>query len=321
MDLTSALTVNVGLRYSEEDKEVQIATFNPVASACDIETETCTFDFFDRRSWDDVTPKLGLQYRVNDDAQVYTSWSKGFRSGGYNLRNTSRVNPPGPTDQEELNAYEIGAKADWLGGRLRTNVALFYNQIDDMQREVNLPGAGVAVEQIVRNTADATIQGFDLEAQVALPMNLLLAATYGYTDGEYDQIRFDLSGDGVINDVDYGLTIPRLAKNMWGLSLTHIMPLGIGALTSNVSFSHRDEAPYTDNNLGMLSEVDMLNASFGLSLRDDAIRVSLFGKNLLDEVTWGSNTLLPPATFGGPGASFTPLNKGRILGVQLTYRP
>jgi iron complex outermembrane recepter protein len=330
VSLSDAWVLNLGLRYSEEDKEAQIARFLPapvVPSLCNFDTEVCTFDFVNSDSWDDVTPKVGIQWKGREDMQAYAFWTKGFRSGGYNLRNTSAINAPGPTDQEEVNSYEIGFKVDWPGNRVRTNFAVYMNDIEDMQREVNLPGAA-GVEQIVRNTADATIQGFEIEAQAQLGGGLLLTGSYGYTDGEYDEILFDISGDGVINATDFGLRIPRLVENTYGVGLLHEARLGGADLTTRINFFHRDDSAYTDNNLGVLSEADMLDASLGLALMEGKLGLSLFGRNLLDEVTEGNDTQLPDnALFGGdgpagprPAPTFSPLNKGRVYGVELSYR-
>ncbi len=331
ISLSDAWVLNLGLRYSEEDKDAQIARFRPAPqlgpSSCDLAAETCTFDFVNSDSWDDVTPKVGVQWKGSDDVQAYAFWTKGFRSGGYNLRNTSAVNAPGPTDQEEVDAYELGVKVDWPGNRLRTNVALFQNKIKDMQREVNLPGAA-GVEQIIRNTADATIQGFELEAQAQLGGGFLLTGSYGYTDGEYDEILFDISGDGVINQADFDLRIPRLVENTYGIGLMHDARLGSVDLNTRLNFFHRDDSAYTDNNRGILSEADMLDASIGLSLMEGKLGLAVFGRNLLDEVTEGNDTQLPDnALFGGDGPAgprppptFSPLNKGRVYGAELSYR-
>lgn len=320
--LADAWVLTLGARYSREEKDARIATFVPstAGSACNFEAETCTFGFIDSDEWSDTTPKIGLQYRVSDTAQLYTFWTKGFRSGGYNMRSTTTAAAPGPTDPEEQESFELGAKADWLDGRLRTNVALFHNKIDDMQREVNLSSPSVAVVQVIRNTADATIQGAELEILAALTPNLSVTGNVGYTDGEYDVIRFDISGDGLINEIDYGLDIPRLAPLTWGAGFTWDAPIGTSLLTTRVNFNHRDEAAYTDNNLGKLNEADMIDASVGLTLMDDRLRLSVFGRNLLDEVTEGNDTQLPntPA-FGGAGASYSPLNKGRVYGIEVNY--
>ena len=83
--------------------------------------------------------KLGATFHLNDDTQIYGHWTRGYRSGGYNLRNTSfdPADTPGPFDEEEVNNYEIGYKSSHAWGKL--NAAIFYNEIDDMQRELNLP--------------------------------------------------------------------------------------------------------------------------------------------------------------------------------------
>ena len=316
VDLNESWVLTLGGRYSTEEKDAKIATI-PV-NLCTLDG-CAAYDFEDSESWDAFTPKVGLQWNLADNAQIYSFWTKGFRSGGYNMRNTGPGELPGPTDQEEQTSFEIGGKADWFDGRLRTNMALFHNTIDEMQREENLSNPIVGVVQIIRNTADATINGAELEAMAAATDNLLFTFNVGYVDGDYDSVRGDISGDGIVNDVDLGLDIPRLAPWTYGVGMVHDLQLGsLGILTSRLNFNHRDEAPYTDNNLGMLSAADMLDISFGFSPDSGNYRLALFGKNMLDEVTEGNNTQLP-TSLGGLGASFTPLNKGRVMGVELTY--
>ncbi|MCQ3829465.1 TonB-dependent receptor [Microbulbifer elongatus] len=321
IDLNEAWVLTLGGRYSTEEKSAKVATINPVVTAttqCDL-GGCAVYDFEDRERWDAFTPKVGLQWNVSDSAQLYSYWTKGFRSGGYNMRNTGLLHEPGPTDQEEQTSVEIGGKAEWLDGRLRTNVALFHNTIDDMQREENLTDPVFSVVQYIRNTADATIQGAEVELMAVASDNLLFTANVGYVDGAYDSVRGDISGDGVVDGQDLALDIPRLAPWTYGVGVVHDLQMGsLGMLTSRVNFNHRDAAPYTDNNAGMLSEADMLDLSVGFVPDSGNYRLALFGKNLLNEVTEGNNTQLP-VTLGGIGASFTPLNKGRVVGVELTY--
>ncbi|WP_445365017.1 TonB-dependent receptor [Microbulbifer sp. ANSA001] len=322
IDLNEAWVLTLGGRYSSEEKDAKIASI-PL-NFCTLDG-CAAYDFEDSQSWNAFTPKVGLQWTVSEDTQLYTFWTKGFRSGGYNFRNaginpsTGRPYTPQVTDQEEQSSFEIGAKVDWLDGRLRTNMAVFHNTIDDMQREENLPDPFTGVAQIIRNTADATIRGAELEAMAVLTENLLFTFNVGYVDGDYDKVLGDLNGDGVVDGTDLGLEIPRLAPWTYGVGFVHDLQLGTyGSLTSRVNFNHRDAAPYTDDNRGMLSEVDMLDFSIGYTPDSGSFTVSMFGKNMLDEVTEGNNTQLPPI-MGGVGASFTPLNKGRVMGLELLY--
>ena len=67
----------------------------------------------------------------------------------------------------------------------------------------------------------------------------------------------------------------------------------------------------------MLNSADMVDAAISYNTKG-GITYTIFGKNLKDEVTHGNDTQLPVA-FGGPGASFAPLNKGVVYGAEIKY--
>src|SRR5690606_29697043 len=91
-------TLNFGLRYTWEKKEASVATVSPTGS--DYAARVIYPDFEDSESWTDVSPRLGFQWQPNDDTQVYGYYAKGFRSGGYNFRNTIAGAAPGPFEAE-----------------------------------------------------------------------------------------------------------------------------------------------------------------------------------------------------------------------------
>jgi len=327
-DLNDQWTLTAGVNYSSEDKDVKIVSLSQNFSLypnlqprCNIvDGPACDFDFVDDESWDNWAPKVGVTYHVDDQRQVYSHWTRGYRSGGYNLRNTSfdPADVPGPFDEEEVNSFEIGYKStnDW--GRL--NAAAFYTTVDDMQREINLPGP-IGTIQLVRNTADATLWGAEVDATVSLTDSLLLMASVGYVKAEYDDVRFDISGDGVVDGVDEDLEIPRAPEWSYSVSLNHDLDIGTwGFMTSRVSYSYRDDMAYTDNNLGYIDDLTMLDAGVDFHSNDGAWIFSLYGKNLLDEANHGGDTQLPTAIFGIPtGGTFSPLTAGIRYGAEVTY--
>lgn len=311
-DFTDTLTLNLGGRYSWDRKAVRISQLR--ANGCNIVTLVCTPNFTSSASWKGFTPKIGVQWKPTDDTQVYGLFTRGFRSGGYNMRNTDPSVPPGPFDQETQDSFELGAKQQF--GRNRINVAGFYNRLKDLQREINLPGP-LGVSQVIRNTADATIKGVEAEGQFFLLPNLVLSGQFGYVHGKYRNVQFDISGDGVVNDADRALKLPRLAPWTYGAGLTYDQSLGgFGTATARVSYNHRDGSAFTDNNRGLLLGADMLDASLTIATSDAGWRVSGYARNLLKEATFGGDTQLPTA-FGGVGASFSPLNKGRVFGGEV----
>lgn len=317
--LTDNLTLTAGVRFTREEKEAQVANLTLNTNRpCNIIDGTCPFDFDDDETWNSWSPKLGFMYELESDARIYGSWSRGHRSGGYNLRNTS-TRPdvsPGPFDEETVNTYELGYKMT-LGDRGRLNAAIFYTDIEDMQRELNYPDPVVGVTQDIRNTADATLMGVELDILYALTDNLVANVSFGYTDSEYDSVLYDLNGDGVLNNVDKALDIPRAPELTYSIGLSYDFALGNwGYASSRIQYSYRDESAYTDDNYGFIDDQEILDIGIDFRTNSDNWVLGLYGKNLLDSVKFGGDTQLP-ATLGG--GTFSPLTKGAVYGVELTY--
>jgi len=322
-ELNDSLTLNAGLRYTDEEKNADIASLiRNINSPCSVLDGQCPIDYSDTGSWDNLSPKVGLTYHIGDNSMAYGHWTRGFRSGGYNLRNTAIDTAnfgPGPFDEETVENLEVGFKTKFAnGGRL--SGALFYNQVDDIQREVNFADPISGIVQVIRNTADASILGIELDGLFPLSDTLVLNAAIGYIDPQYDTVRFDLNEDGVVNNADTQLDLPRAANLTYSVGLTLDSDVGSwGSMISRVSYGFRDESASTDNNLGFISEQGILDLGIDLFLANGVWEFGLYGKNLTDEVKHGGDAQLP--NFLGPvplGGTFAPLAKGRIYGAELT---
>jgi iron complex outermembrane receptor protein len=327
-DLNESWTLNAGLRYTDEDKDAQIASLslNTVvlgAPKCTVLYGTCAYDFVDSDSWDAWSGKLGFTYQMGDSQRLYAHWSRGHRSGGYNLRNTS-TDPsitPGPFDQETVDSYEIGYKSE-LGGRGRFNAAAFYTTIDEMQREINQSDPNAGVVQIITNSADAEIYGFELDGTFAFGRGTVLTASLGWVDPSYTFVRFDLNADGVVDARDEALKLPRAAEWTYSVGLNHDWEFDAGSILSGrISYAFRDDAFYTDNNLGYFLSQEILDAGLDFRTANSHWVFSIYGKNLLDDVNHGGDTQLPATLFGALpwGGTFSPLVKGRIVGLEVSW--
>ncbi len=357
--LMDNLILTGGLRYSDESKDAGVVYVQP-RPECSIVGGSCPFTgtnpftgapdgYEDSDSWSNFTPKFGLQYFVSDDLQAYGTYTKGFRSGGYNFRITNvpvflaqvaANDGQFSFDEEEVDAFEIGTKWTSADRRFNVNAAAFYTDITDMQREVNIADPDAGVLQNIINTADASILGFEIDGRASVTDFLTLTGNLGLIDAEYDDVRADISGDGVVTAADAALDLPRVPEMTYGFGAIADMPVGDrGLVTARGNFQHRDRFAYTDSNLGFVQALDRLDASLTYSIENDKgqrIAISAFGRNLLDEVQVGGDTQLP-ASFGaaiggfprGTGAAvpfadrpqagtFSPLKKGKVFGIELT---
>ncbi|TGD74311.1 TonB-dependent receptor [Mangrovimicrobium sediminis] len=329
-NLTDSLILNLGLRYTYEEKEAEVASLSQNISqggapTCNLVSPapgeaTCTPDFIDDEDWSSWSPKVGMTYELSDNSRVYGHWTRGFRSGGYNLRNTSfdPADVPGPFDEETVDNFELGYKSEWDRGRL--NLALFYNEVEDMQRELNFAGP-IGVIQLVRNTADAEILGVEVDGAFSITDTLLLTGSVGWIDASYSDVSADLNRDGVIDGADKALDLPRAAEWTYSIGLNHELALGDwGYLASRLSYAYRDDSAYTDDNLGYLLDQEILDAGIDFHSANGNWTVGIYGNNLLDDVKHGGDTQLPDTISGVPaGGTFAPLAKGRYYGVQVTW--
>ena len=171
--------LNVGLRWTDEEKEADIT----VGSTCDAAARACDFGFNDSEQWSNLSPSVTVQYFSSEDTQWYGSYRRGFRSGGFNIRNSSAFVVSPKYDEEVVDSFEVGMKSDFSDS-LRLNVALFHATFDDLQRIVVQPDAS----QRVQNAAKARFVGAEIEAFWRVTERFSLSGNLGIQDGEYKDL-------------------------------------------------------------------------------------------------------------------------------------
>ncbi|MEH6568500.1 MAG: TonB-dependent receptor [Halioglobus sp.] len=265
-------TLTLGGRYTEDEKESQ--------QSGDINTAPN----HPSEEWDEFTPKVGVRYRIDDDAMVYATYSKGYRSGGFNGRVDSQLNARLPYDPETVDNYELGFKTEWADGRVRFNGALFYMDYQDKQEEIGLSSDGPTGQSIVVfNAADATMQGLELELQAIVTERLSMSANFGYLDSEYDDFSFE--NEGIITDLS-GSEFRRAPEFTGALNATYEWQMGSGDAWVRGSYRFLGEHFIEQTNRPELENDDqhLLDASVNYAI--NGVTLSVFGRNLTEEDGW-----------------------------------
>ena len=205
--LSDVLTLTAGLRYTDENKEIERELGNlglPRSIPADTTGDT---------SFDDLTPTLSLTYALNGATTAYVRYAEGFKSGGFNGEAQTVAETLLPYSSETVRSLEAGMKGVWFDNRLRIAAALFRNDHKDMQLSVFT--AQGAAGSSVRNAGEAVIQGFELEGSLQLGNRVDIAAGYGYLDPEYD--KYLDCGGGV--DVAGNRAFPHAPEHSFNASL------------------------------------------------------------------------------------------------------
>lgn len=187
LNLTDALTVTAGIRYTDEEKTFAISdnggfgpgtlnTENLIATNGEVIPTTQSVDLW--------TPRFAINYEVTPDILLFASATRGFKSGGWNARGTSPTEllPFGP---ETAWSYEAGAKTELFDRLLRFNVTGFYLDVSDLQTPSAFIRGDGSLAFITRNFADYENKGIEVEITTVPVEGLNIFAAIGYQDDEY----------------------------------------------------------------------------------------------------------------------------------------
>ena len=283
-DLTDRLKLDVGARYTDEDKHA--VALNRFYTSTAYETSWGTAANFDKTvNFKNVSPKVSLDYQVTPDIMIYGLASRGFKSGGYNIRaNTTAVPRSGePFDDESVDSFEIGSKMSFLDQRLFLNLSAFHNKYEDIQLSVftsyTLPNGSQSFFGDFTNAGKGTVNGVEVEYQFLPTANWLISGNLAWLDAKYDEF---ISGGVNIADTQYFTNAPEFSG---ALNVEYRTDLANGGnLSARVGYSYQSEVwPTTDLSPAIKQDgYGLVNAGVIWKV-NDAWSLSLQGTNLADE--------------------------------------
>jgi iron complex outermembrane recepter protein len=270
--LTDTLSLSGGLRYSKDKKVYDQFHFRTVTKAIVVDRTL-------RDAWGAVTYKAGLDYKPTDDALVYASVSRGFKSGGWSPRPNSAADGATPFSPEFLLTWEIGTKTAWLDRRLIVNVAAFTSTYSDIQLSVLQP-SGNSISVNVLNAGQARVRGFEIEAIARPVAGLDFSATLAHLDARYTKL------DAGVTDVT--LATPLREAPPWSATLGAQYRFDIG---SSGALTLRGDATYKGRVLKDFGASEKIfadsywlySARVAYTAPGDRFEIALFGTNLADK--------------------------------------
>lgn len=239
-------------------------------------------------TFNEVIPKLGASYRINDEVTTSFTVQRGYRSGGVGVNTASggayEYSP------EFTNNYEWSLRSILLDGDLMINANVFF--IDWKDQQVNIQLSANTFDTEVKNAGRSEVKGFEFESYYQYSDELEFNFSVGLSDTEFTDfvITVPTVGEDLVYDLN-GRRFPDAPKYTINSSVTYTADNGLFAnlAVNYASDSPADANPYRSG----LTEGDanfdpynmsrtLVNMKFGYEWDND-MALYLVGKNILDE--------------------------------------
>lgn len=277
--LNEKITLAGGLRWTSEDKSFYIEHPDDFSFAYFFPLPRTTAG----DTWNNISAMASINYSLANNVQTYFKVSQGWKAGGFNGEAPTIELAVKPYDAEEVLAYEWGIKSRWLDQRIQANVAVFYNDITNMQMSEFL-----GAYSDIQNAGSAKVAGLEFEFVAALTDDLLLNFNYGLLVPEYDKfVTYDVF-TGAPNVVTDSAEFPYSPDNKWSLGLNYITETEFGEFSIGGDYSFVDDhfafhnQPSAD--FTRIESYSVFNARISLKgIAGSDFNVSIWGKNITDE--------------------------------------
>ena len=238
-NLTDKLKVTVGVRYNNDQKTVTARTalasfavpygttdaFNsPFVGSFDADPGTPGNQLFQirKKTFGEVTGRAVIDWKVTDDNLLYASYSRGYKSGGFNPPLSPIFAVQENFTPEFIDSIEVGSKNKFLDGTLQLNLTGFYYKYQGLQL------SRIVARTSVNDNVNATIYGVEIDAIMQPIPQFAVNVGFSYLHTRVSQDKFlsnprDPSGGRsdtvIVKDITNGsncAVIPNAAGNAAG---------------------------------------------------------------------------------------------------------
>ena len=319
-DVSDKFSIDAGVRWTDEDKHAVVRNIGYTDATFTKPSGTVAASFDKTINFKNLSPKISLDYQVTPDIMVYGLASRGFKSGGYNIRAQATAVPRSaePFQDEQVDSYEVGTKMGLLDQRLFLNLSAFHNKYKDIQlsifTEYTTAQGTKAFFGDFTNAGQGTVNGFEAEYQWLATDNFTISGNLAWLDAKYDTYMFKNVN---IADQQQFTNAPDFSG---ALNLEYRTDLGAaGSLSARVGYSYQSSVVATteivrDPVTGVLTQPITENG-YGLVgagviwKPNDAWTVSLQGSNLTDKQYRTTGYVVPAlgvrSGFYGPPRQYT----------------
>ena len=319
-DFSPQFSVSVGGRYTWDTRRSRVVrnvylgpspafggTTNPLVRQT---------DFLGSGDFNKFTPRASVSFKPTPDHNLYASYAKGFKGGGFDPRGVATAAPdlngngvrgdPADVydflsfDPETVDSYEVGYKASLFDRRVNVALAAFHARYKDVQVPGSIGQTVNGVQSFVgitTNAGRARINGFEAEVSATLFEDVLgvgdrvtFAGSFSHLDAKYKRF-IDARGIDVADRRGFQNT----PKYTFSETIGYSVPVGEGSVDASATLSYRSFTQQFELRTPGLDQpaFGLLDANVVWNV-DDRFSIGVHGRNLLDKqyIVSGYNFLL-----------------------------
>lgn len=305
--LSPRYTLTAGLRLTDESTRYQARS--------DLDTVA----FFLPQLWDingDVadtewTGKLAINQRLTTRHMLYYSYSRGYKSGGYNggFATSAEEAANSAYGPEYLDAFEVGSRWRSQNDQMRWDLAAFYYDYRDQQTFVNF-SSGIAPYHVLKNAGDGQIFGLESEWRYQPSQQLELRLALGYIPtaklGEYREGELFVANS----------RLPFTPELTFGAALQYQQSVKFGSVLWQLGVDYQSAIYYDqyESDYTRQSGYSLWHGRVAWQLTAN-FELALWGKNLFNQ----QYTELKFDSIAALGAITQLRGEARQLGVEVSY--
>ncbi|GAA4036831.1 TonB-dependent receptor [Parerythrobacter jejuensis] len=334
-DFSEQLSVSLGGRYTNDKRTSRVLRTTFIGGFSDLFPPSTaipiaiTSDFLGSETFKEFTPRASISYKPNENHNIYFTYSRGFKGGGFDPRGQTTAAPDldgdGDIDfddqfeflrfaPETVDSFELGWKASLLDNRLNVSLAAFLGNYSDVQIpgsvgvDSNNDGINDSFIGITSNAASADVNGVEFEGNALVGRDFAGAGSrfnvnwsLGILDASYNEF-IDAFGTDVADQRVFQNTPDLTAHAGFVLGL----PVAAGMVDVLGSVSFRSDASQFETPNPFLDQdgFALVDASIVYTADSDRFSIGVHAKNIFDKryIVAGYN-FVAGGTNGQPFAS------------------
>jgi outer membrane receptor protein involved in Fe transport len=332
IELGSAFTLRGGIRYTETKTNFAgcaqaggnlqyaagitrvLGTRSLASGECATFTQAADGSYtpqlvVDQLKEDNISWRVGLDYKPTNHTLLYASVSKGYKAGAFSNISAVFATQYTPVPQESLTAYEIGVKSDLVPDVLHVNAAVFYYDYAHKQLMGTVPAPVFGKLTALVSVPKSRVQGFEADVQLQPFDGFRLRAASTYTDtkvrGSFDSFTpFGVPVD--FKDTEFPNT-PKWQANggaeyRWGVGSNLAAFVDLSLVYRGKSY-----ADFVKDSRLFVPDYTLVDGRIGVESEDGTWRFQLWGRNLTNKLNYTTvvvrqeaivRTVGLPRTFG-----------------------